>query len=95
MPDTLSEEAYLSLSAEPHIKAVLDEVRQARIVVHGIGDAFTMARRRGADAETLERLRQTGAVAEASGTILTATDASCSPCAPSACASKTWPRPIG
>lgn len=67
VPDTLSEEAYLSLSAEPHIKAVLDEVRQARIVVHGIGDAFTMARRRGADAETLERLHKTGAVAEAFG----------------------------
>ncbi|MFO7247181.1 MAG: sugar-binding domain-containing protein [Bacillota bacterium] len=67
VPDTLSEEAYQSLSAEPHIKAVLEEVRKARIVVHGIGDAFTMARRRGADMQTLERLRQAGAVAEAFG----------------------------
>lgn len=67
VPDLLSEEAYQSLKQEPNIQDVLRVIRQARIVVHGIGEAFVMAKRRHADEKTIRQLHQEGAVAEAFG----------------------------
>jgi central glycolytic genes regulator len=67
VPDHLSEEAYNSLMQEPNIREVVDVVRKARIVVHGIGDAMVMARRRKVDQETIEAIQAEGALAEALG----------------------------
>jgi central glycolytic genes regulator len=67
VPDHLSEEAYQSLILDPNIREILEVIRQSRIVVHGIGDAMTMATRRKADPETFAVLREEGALAEAFG----------------------------
>lgn len=67
VPDHLGEEAYQSLIQDPQIQEVVDAVRSCRIVVHGIGDAMVMARRRKVDAETIRSLQADGALAEALG----------------------------
>jgi central glycolytic genes regulator len=67
VPDHLSEEAYQSLVQEPNIKEILGVIRQAKIVVHGIGDAMVMARRRKMDQATIDSLQADGALAEAFG----------------------------
>lgn len=67
VPDDLSEEAYLSLIHEPNVKEILEVIRQARIVVHGIGEAIVMANRRGVSPLTQEALIHDGALAEAFG----------------------------
>jgi len=67
VPDHLSEEAYLSIMQEPNVREVVDMIRSARIVVHGIGDAVTMARRRKLRDETRDELVKDGALAEAFG----------------------------
>lgn len=67
VPDHLSEEAYQTIMQEPGVREVVDMIRSARIVVHGIGDAMTMARRRKIDSETIEEIREDGALAESFG----------------------------
>lgn len=67
VPDDVSEEAIQSLMSEPHIREVADIVREARIVVHGIGEALVMAKRRRVDQEMIRALQEGGAVAEAFG----------------------------
>ncbi|MFD0620736.1 MULTISPECIES: sugar-binding transcriptional regulator [Paenibacillus] len=67
VPDLLSEEAYQSLMQEPNILEIVEFIRKARIVVHGIGDAFVMAKRRRVDQQMVDALRQEGALAEAYG----------------------------
>lgn len=67
VPDHLSEEAYTTLMQEPNVREVVDMIRSARIVVHGIGDALTMARRRKLSDFTKEELVKDGALAEAFG----------------------------
>ncbi|TBL69799.1 sugar-binding transcriptional regulator [Paenibacillus thalictri] len=65
VPDHLGEEAYQSLIQDKMIRELLDFIRKARIVVHGIGDAMVMARRRNVDPETTSSLQEKGALAEA------------------------------
>lgn len=67
VPDNLSEEAYQSLIQEPNVKEILEVIKRVRIVVHGIGEAIVMARRRRVDEPTITKLRQDGAMAEAFG----------------------------
>lgn len=67
VPDHLSEEAYQTIMQEPNVRDVVDMIRGARIVVHGIGDALTMARRRKLNEETMSELLKDGALAEAFG----------------------------
>lgn len=67
VPDHLSEDAYLSLIDEPHIQDVLNVIRMARVVVHGIGDAIVMAERRKLSYDDMHRLQHDGALAEAFG----------------------------
>lgn len=67
VPDDLSEESYLSLIEEPGIKEVLALIHSASIVIHGIGDAETMAKRRNSSHKVLDKLEREGAVAEAFG----------------------------
>lgn len=67
VPDNLGEEAYQSLMSDPNIQEIVSVIRQARIVIHGIGNAMAMARRRKADEQTIGLLKQHGALAEAFG----------------------------
>lgn len=67
VPDHLSEEAYQTLMQEPNVREVVEMIRSARIVVHGIGDALTMAQRRKLDEGTIQDLLKEGGLAEAFG----------------------------
>lgn len=67
VPDHLGEEAYLSLIQEPNIQEIVQVIHQARMLVHGIGEASVMARRRKIDSATIESLKREGALAEAFG----------------------------
>lgn len=67
VPDHLSLEAYESLIEEPMVKEVLELIKSCRMVVHGIGDAITMAERRKTSKEDMEKIKARHAVAEAFG----------------------------
>lgn len=67
VPDHLSEDAYQTLMQEPNIREIVELIRRARIVLHGIGEALVMARRRQVPQETCEALLAEGAHAEAFG----------------------------
>lgn len=67
VPDLLSRDAYESLVHDPNIQEIVREIRTARIIVHGIGNAVDMARRRKLDEATTRELAQKGAVAESFG----------------------------
>jgi len=67
VPDHLGEEAFASLMQEPNIREIVDVIRSARVVVHGIGDAMIMARRRKLDSEVVAEIEAEGALAEAFG----------------------------
>lgn len=67
IPDQLSKEAYDSLLHDPQLKSVIEQIHSARMIVHGIGEAKTMAQRRKTSAEVIARLEERAAVAEAFG----------------------------
>lgn len=67
VPDQISEEAYKTLLAEPSVKEIINLIRNIDIVIHGIGDAKTMAIRRNSSEEILSILEKKQAVAEAFG----------------------------
>jgi central glycolytic genes regulator len=67
VPDHLSEDAYTSISQDPNIQELVDVIRGAKIVVHGIGDAVVMAKRRKVSERMIRELKQEGVMAEAFG----------------------------
>lgn len=67
VPDRLSEETLQKLLEEPHVLQRLAEIREANIVVHGIGSAMRMAERRQLLTNETELLSEQNAVAEAFG----------------------------
>lgn len=67
VPDQVSTEIYESLIKEPEIHEVLSLIKSASMVLHGIGDAMTMAERRKTSPQVLEKLRQGSASGEAFG----------------------------
>ncbi|SDK05653.1 sugar-binding transcriptional regulator [Sediminibacillus albus] len=67
VPDPLSEESYQSIIGEPSVKEILHLIKQADVVIHGIGDAWTMAQRRKASGKILQRISDGNAVSEAFG----------------------------
>ncbi|MFJ5770355.1 sugar-binding transcriptional regulator [Psychrobacillus sp. NPDC093180] len=67
MPDSLSEEAYTTMKKEPFIQEMMDLYERTNIVIHGIGDAEEMARRRNTNEHEIERLKKEGSVSEAFG----------------------------
>lgn len=67
VPDQLSNETYQSIIEEPAIKEVLELIKSSTIVIHGIGDAKTMAERRKTPPEEMKKIEQNEAVAEAFG----------------------------
>lgn len=67
IPDNLTESALYELSQIPQIKEVLNLLANASILVHGVGTAKEMAKRRGLTAEEISNLEAMGAVGEAFG----------------------------
>lgn len=67
VPDHLGEEAYVTLMQEPNVQEIVNVIRSAKIVIHGIGDAMLMARRRRVDEATIAELEAEGAHAESFG----------------------------
>ncbi len=65
--DQLSETTYRSMLKEEYIQEYLKVLRSARIVIHGIGDAITMAKRRKIFKEIFHHLKEKKAVGEAFG----------------------------
>lgn len=67
IPDDVSEEVIASLAAGSKTRELLDLIKRADVVLHGIGTAEEMARRRGLSEEQLQILRERKAVGEAFG----------------------------
>jgi central glycolytic genes regulator len=67
VPDQVSPEIYESLIKEPDIHEVLEMIKSASMVLHGIGDAITMAERRKTRPEVIGKLEGEKAVGEAFG----------------------------
>lgn len=67
VPDQVSKEIYDSFIKEPYIAEVLGLLQTASMVLHGIGDAITMAQRRDTSPEILEKIKQRKAVGESFG----------------------------
>lgn len=67
VPDQLSETLYQTLLEEPLIQETLPIIKNADIVLHGIGEAMTMANRRKTSAEHTAKLNKEKAVSEAFG----------------------------
>ncbi|ASS77265.1 hypothetical protein CIG75_17085 [Tumebacillus algifaecis] len=66
-PDVLSDEALQSLMSDPQVQDTLHRLRSARIVLHGIGQAIPMAKRRRLPESRIEQIEAHGAIAEAFG----------------------------
>lgn len=66
-PDNLSSQALAELVRDPGIAEVLALIHQTTILLHGIGDALEMARRREVPGEQVARLQELEAVAETLG----------------------------
>ncbi|WP_100332290.1 sugar-binding transcriptional regulator [Bacillus xiapuensis] len=66
-PDQISQQAYQTMLQEPAIKEVLDLIKRSNIILHGIGEAMTMAKRRHTSAEDMDKIRKARAVSEAFG----------------------------
>lgn len=67
VPDQVSREVYESIVKEPMIKEVLSLIKNANMVLHGIGEANTMAKRRKTKEEDMEKIIKGHAVGEAFG----------------------------
>nr|WP_263324905.1 sugar-binding domain-containing protein [Neobacillus sp. Marseille-Q6967] len=67
VPDQVSMEIYESLIKDPEIHEVLELIKSASMVLHGIGDAIKMAERRKTRPEIMQKLESKHAVGEAFG----------------------------
>ncbi|MFE8696573.1 sugar-binding transcriptional regulator [Cytobacillus sp. FJAT-53684] len=67
VPDQVSRDMYESIIKEPEISEVLQLIKSASMVLHGIGDAITMAERRKTSSEALKEIQGAKAEGEAFG----------------------------
>jgi central glycolytic genes regulator len=67
LPDDLSEEIASRLLEQPRVQEVVNQIRNADVVIHGIGTADEMARRRRLPKDQVEILKERDAVGEAFG----------------------------
>lgn len=67
LPDNLSVKAIESVTEDPNIKKVIQEIRKATLIVFGIGNAQKMAYRRDLNEHVVNILTEKKAVAEALG----------------------------
>lgn len=67
VPDPLSETSYQTMINEPSINDTLQLIKTSDIIIHGIGEAMTMANRRKTKEETIQKLTRQQGVSEAFG----------------------------
>ena len=67
VPDDLHPETISRIVNEPRIKEILELIKAARIVIHGVGTLEEMVKRRNIPPEEVETLKSLGAVAEMFG----------------------------
>lgn len=67
LPEQLSDASLQSLLDEPSIAETVKILKSASIVVHGVGDALTMAYKRKSPPEIIEKLKNSNAVGEVFG----------------------------
>lgn len=67
LPEQLSEASLQTLLEEPNIAETVQLLKSATIVVHGVGDAITMANKRKSSPEIIEKLKGLNAVGEVLG----------------------------
>ncbi|GAA0318046.1 gapA transcriptional regulator CggR [Bacillus carboniphilus] len=67
VPDQLSPEVYEKMVQEPQVSEILSLIKSAHMVLHGIGDAVTMAKRRKTSEEDFKKVLNGNAVGEAFG----------------------------
>lgn len=67
VPDQVSSSVYESFKQDPAIQEVLRKIKSANILIHGIGDALTMAKRRKTPPDDMEKIVRGKAVTEAFG----------------------------
>jgi central glycolytic genes regulator len=67
VPDHVSSEVRTSIVMEPSVKTILELIRSSNIVIHGIGEALTMARRRNTSEADVNNIVEGRAVGEAFG----------------------------
>ncbi|HHV45261.1 MAG TPA: hypothetical protein GXX57_11460 [Firmicutes bacterium] len=67
VPDDLDQEVLSTICNEPNVREIVDLIRSADMVLHGIGTAQEMARRRALSAEQRKKLFESDAVGEAFG----------------------------
>jgi central glycolytic genes regulator len=67
IPDIMDEEVQRNVKRDPAISNVLELISHARLLVHGIGEAEEMSRRRGLNQEILRILKERKAVSEVFG----------------------------
>ncbi|HHX25077.1 MAG TPA: sugar-binding transcriptional regulator [Firmicutes bacterium] len=67
VPDDLHPETISRIINEPRIKEILELIKTARIVIHGVGTLEEMVKRRNIPREEMETLESLGAVAEMFG----------------------------
>lgn len=67
VPDQVSPEIYESVIKEPGVHEVQKLIQSASMVLHGIGDAITMAERRKTSPEDMEKIQDRKGVGEAFG----------------------------
>ena len=66
-PDEVSDEMYKTVMKEPAMIEMMELIRSASVVLHGIGNAITMALRRRTPQYIIEKLKEKKAVSEAFG----------------------------
>jgi central glycolytic genes regulator len=67
IPDSIKEENVDSILAEPSIQRILKTLKKANVLLHGVGDAEVMARRRDMSPDQIKKLLERGAIGEALG----------------------------
>lgn len=67
VPDNLSDLAFSTILNEKSVKDVRDILHNANLVIYGIGRADDMSRRRGLVQDTIDCIKEKGAVGEAFG----------------------------
>jgi len=67
VPDNIMEETISRIISEPSIKKTLKILKKANVLLHGIGNAEEMAKRRGMSNNQIEDLMNKGAIGEAFG----------------------------
>lgn len=67
VPEQLSAGAYMQLMNEPSIRQVVQLIRSSDAVIHSVGQAIRMAKRRDMDADVIAMLKRKNAVGEAFG----------------------------